>query len=422
MELGSRIKNEFSFIQGNYRILFISWILMDIAWEMPNPNFQYYVEALGGTEVSLGIIGLANFLGMAIVAFPGGYLADKCGRQKLISVMSFGIALSFLFFALAPTWEFILLGTISSSLCLIYQPALFAMVQDSLPPERRGMGSSLIELIHGTFNTPGPIIAGFLLLQFGLIPSMRIIYFIMTAVFLTAAIWRLKLKETLKDKDPIKFHYFITLYTKSVKEGLSIWKKVPRSVFWICIIQATFMFAFSLTNVINAIYARNVLLISQNQWWLTFVPLLLTMVIASIPVGKMVDVIGRRKPMALGSVIFGLSTLCFVFGNFIMVMISMILYGIAFLLLMSSISAILTDYVQEEKRGRVNGFVNFTTYISQGAAMLIGSFLFAEVFPQSPFFFSLALVIPIFLIILFRVDEPKKHLKPQLQIEPTTFK
>jgi len=422
MNLGSRIKNEFSFIQGNYRILFISWILMDIAWEMPNPNFQYYVEALGGTEVSLGIIGLANFLGMAIVAFPGGYLADKCGRQKLISVMSFGIALSFLFFALAPTWEFILLGTIASSLCLIYQPALFAMVQDSLPPERRGMGSSLIELIHGTFNTPGPIIAGFLLLQFGLVPSMRIIYFIMTAFFLTAAIWRLRLKETLKDKDPIKFYYFITLYTKSVREGFSIWKKVPRSVFWVCIIQATFMFAFSLTNVINALYARDVLLISQNQWWLTFVPLLLTMVVASIPVGKMVDVIGRRKPMALGSVIFGLSTLCFVFGNFTMVMISMILYGIAFLLLMSSISAILTDYVQEEKRGRVNGFVNFTTYISQGAAMLIGSFLFAEVFPQSPFFFSLALVIPIFLIILFRVNEPKKHLKPQLQIEPTTFK
>ena len=61
---------------------------MDIAWEMPNPNFQYYVEALGGTEVTLGLIGLANFLGMAIVAFPGGYLADKCGRQKIISIMS----------------------------------------------------------------------------------------------------------------------------------------------------------------------------------------------------------------------------------------------------------------------------------------------------------------------------------------------
>ena len=100
----------------------------------------------------------------------------------------------------------------------------------------------------------------------------------------------------------------------------------------------------------------------------------------------------------------------------------MILFGIALLLVLSSISAILSDYVQEEKRGRVNGFINFTTYISQGAAMLIGSFLFAEAFPQSPFFLSLALVIPIFLIVLLRVAEPEKHLEPQLQIEPTTFK
>ncbi len=389
MELGSRIKKEFSFIQGNYKILFISWIIMDIAWEMPNPNFQYYVEALGGTEVSLGIIGLANFLGMAIVAFPGGYLADKCGRQKIISIMSFGIALSFLFFAFAPSWEFILLGTIVSSLCLIYQPALFAMVQDSLPHNRRGMGSSLIELIHGSFNTPGPIIAGFLLLQFGLIPSMRIIYLIMTTLFLTAAIWRLKLKETMEEKDPIKFHYFITLYAKSVKEGLSIWKKVPRSILWVCIINAITMFGFSLTRVINAIYARDVLLISQNQWWLTFVPLLLTMVIAAIPIGKMVDVIGRKIPMALGSITFAMSTLLFVFGNFTIVMISMILYGISLLLLMTSINALITDYVQKEKRGRVNGFVNFTSYTSQGTAMLMGSFLFSKVFPQSPFFLSL---------------------------------
>jgi MFS family permease len=421
MKLGPRIKTEFSFIQGNYKILFISWILMDIAWEMPNPNFQYYVEALGGTEVSLGIIGLASFLGMAIVAFPGGYLADKHGRQKLISIMSFGIALSFLFFAFAPTWEFILLGTIASSLCLIYQPALFAMVQDSLPPNRRGIGSSLIELIHGSFNTPGPIIAGFLLLQFGLIPSMRIIYLIMTTLFLIAAIWRLRLKETMKDKEPIKLHYFITLYTKSVKEGILIWKKVPRSIFWVCIIQAIIMFGFSLTRVINAIYARDVLLISQNQWWLTFVPLLLTMVIASIPIGKMVDVIGRKIPMVLGSVTFGMSTMLFIFGNFTMVILSMILYGISLLLLMTSINALITDYVQEEKRGRVNGFVNFTSYISQGIAMLIGSFLFAEVSPKSPFFLSLVLVIPIFLIILFRVDEPEKHLNLNF-IEQTEFK
>jgi MFS family permease len=418
----SKIKNEFSFIQGNYKILFISWILMDIAWEMPNPNFQYYVEALGGTEVSLGIIGLANFLGMAIVAFPGGYLADKCGRQKIISVMSFGIALSFLFFAFAPSWEFILLGTITSSLCLIYQPALFAMVQDSLPHNRRGIGSSLIELIHGSFNTPGPIIAGILLLLFGLVNSMRIIYLIMTTLFLIAAIWRLKLKETMKGRDPIKFRYFITLYPKSIKESFAIWKKVPRSMLWVCIIQTIAMFGFALTRVINAIYARDVLLIPQDQWWLTFIPLLLTMVIASIPIGKMIDVIGRKIPLILGSIIFGCSTTIFIFGDFFMVMVSMILFGISFLLLMTSINALIADLVHEENRGRVNGFVNFVSYVSQGLAMLIGSFLFAEVFPQSPFYLSLLLVVPILLIIHFQVVEPKKHLESQLHLEQNVFK
>ncbi|NIP67138.1 MFS transporter, partial [Candidatus Bathyarchaeota archaeon] len=109
---------EFSFITGNYRILVLSWMIMDIAMEMPIPNFQYYVEALGGPPVALGLIGLGNFFAMALVAFPGGYLADKYGRRWLISTMTFAMALSFLFFALAPSWHFVLLGSVVSSLCL----------------------------------------------------------------------------------------------------------------------------------------------------------------------------------------------------------------------------------------------------------------------------------------------------------------
>jgi len=259
------LRREFSFITGNYQILVVSWIIMDLAMEMPQPNFQYYVEALGGTGVALGLIGLANFLAMAAVAFPGGYLADRYGRRWLITTMTFGMALSFLFFAFAPTWHFILLGSIVSSLCLIYQPALFAMVQDSLPPERRGMGSSIIQLIHGTFNTPGPVIAGFLLLQFGLIPSMRIVYVVMTALFLTAAVWRLRLKETMTNGEPLRFSYFISSYPKAVKESFKVWKVVPRSVLWLFAVRTLVMFGMSLTNVINALFARDVLGIPEEQ-------------------------------------------------------------------------------------------------------------------------------------------------------------
>ena len=407
--IGETLKREFSFISGNYRILVISWMIMDLAMEMPVPNFQYYVQALGGTGLALGIIGLANWVCMAIVAFPGGYLADKYGRRWLITTMTFIMALSHLFFALAPTWHFILIGTIVNSLCLIYQPALFAMVQDSLPPERRGMGSSIIQLIHGTFNTPGPIIAGLLLLQFGLVPSMRIIYTIVTILFLIAALWRLKLKETtIVNKEPIRFRYFISAYPQAIKESFKVWKRVPRSAFWLFLIQTLLMFGMTLTNVINALYARDVLKVPEEQWWLVYIPLLITLIIASIPIGKIVDKIGRKIPLTFGLLVFGSATLIFVMGNLPMLMVAMSLFAIGQLLVMSSAMALFTDLVPPENRGKVVGFRNFVSYIFAGLGMLLGNYFYVNFFPQLPFYVTLGLLIPELLIVIFMVHEQEK--------------
>ena len=413
MGIGDVLRREFSFITGNYQILVVSWIIMDLAMEMPVPNFQYYVQALGGTGLALGIIGLANFLAMAAVAFPGGYLADKYGRRWLITTMTFGMALSFLFFALAPTWHFILLGAIVSSLCLIYQPALFAMIQDSLPPDRRGMGSSIIQLIHGTFNTPGPIIAGFLLLQLGLVTSMRVIYLIMTALYLTAAVWRLRLKETMTNGESMHFSYFVSSYPKAIKESFRVWKAVPRSMFWLFIVQTLVMLGMSVTNVINALYARDVLLIPEEQWWFVFIPLLLTIVVVSIPIGKMVDKIGRKTPLILGLFVFGAATLIFVSGNFLTVMISMCLFAIGQLLVMSSVMALATDLVPSANRGKVVGFRNFVGYIVMGFGMLLGNYLYVSFIPQLPFYVTLGLIVTAFLTVLFLVHEPKKRVGMQ---------
>jgi len=414
MGLVSFLKQEFSFITGNYRILVISWMIMDLAMEMPNPNFQYYIrDVLGGPPMALGLIGLAGFLAMAAVAFPGGYLTDKYGRRWLITTMTFVMALSWLFFAFAPTWHFILLGAIVSSLSLIYQPALFAMVQDSLPPERRGMGSSIIMLIHGTFNTPGPIIAGFLLLQFGLEWSMRIIYLLMTTLYLIAAVWRLRLKETMTNREPIRFRYFISSYPKAIKDSFGVWKVVPRSMFWMFVVQIMVMFGMALTQVINALYARDVLLIPEEQWWLVFVPLLLTMVVASIPIGKAVDKFGRKIPLVLGLVVLGVATLLFTSGNLVTVMLSMVLFGVAQLLSMSAAVALSTDLVEPQNRGKVNGFINFIGYIMMGFGMFLGEFLFVEGmkfgFPQLPFYTTLGLILPQLLITLFLIHEPKER-------------
>jgi MFS family permease len=318
------------------------------------------------------------------------------------------MAFSYLFFALAPSWHFILIGTTIQGLCLIYQPALFAMVQDSLPPERRGVGSSLIQMIHGTFNTPGPIIGGILLLQFGLILSMRIIYFFVLALFLIAAIWRLRLKETIKNAEPIRFRYFFSSYPQAIRECcINVWRTVPRSVLWLLSVQIIFMFANAEINVINAIYATYQLGVPEELWWLTFIPLLVTMMVASYPIGKIIDRYGPRIPLLLGPVLFVTSSLLFVQGNFFTILISMCLNGLVFLLVMSSAMTLTAGLVEPENRGKVRGFLSFVGYIFTGLGMLLGNF-FYNMIPQLPFYITIGLALPMIIIIVFRIREAKE--------------
>jgi DHA1 family multidrug resistance protein-like MFS transporter len=414
MGLGSILKNEFSFLGGNYLILVVSWVLMDIGMEMPVPYFQQYVYALGGNSfpMALGILGFVNFFGMAFVAVPGGFLADKFGRRWLITTMTFGIGLSYLFFLFAPFWQvsqpwhLILLGTIIQSLCLIYQPALFALVQDSLPPERRGVGSSIINMIHGTMNTPGTVIGGILVVTLGLVAGMQAVYLIVTVLFIAAAFWRLRLKETMANTEKMRFRYFISHYPQAIKESLKVWKVVPRTVFYLFIVEVITMFTLALINVINAIYARDILNIPQNEWFLTYIPMLLTMIATSYPIGKLIDRVGARMPLLVSPFLMIGSMLLFIDGDILSVTISMALFGLVHMLMMSSGMALSACLVEPNNRGKISGGLNFVGYILTGIGMLLGN-LFYNLGPQLPIYITIAMAIPIMVIIIFRIPEPK---------------
>jgi len=282
------------------------------------------------------------------------------------------------------------------------------MVQDSLPPDRRGVGSSLIEMIHGTFNTPGPAIGGFLVISLGLVAGMQGVYLILMVLFFAAALWRTRLKETIVNTEMIRFRYFISSYPQAIKESFKVWKVVPRSVFWLFLVQIMTMFALALTNVINALYARDVLGIPQDQWFLAYIPMLITLVLVSYPVGKMVDRVGMRLPLALGPIVLIASLLLFINGNLFTVMGSLALTGLVHLLIMSSGTALSACLVEPQNRGKIRGSLNFVGYLLTGIGMLLGNFLYVLT-PQLPFYLTLALTVPMLLVVVFRIPEPRKE-------------
>lgn len=254
-----RLKEEFSFIKGNYLILLISWILMDFAGEIPATYYPDYVVQLGGSAAILGFISFASLLALAAVQFPGGYLADKYGRRWLVSALTFGVAVSYIFYAAAQSWHYILIGAIVQNLCLIYQPALQAMMADSLPPEKRGIGFSISNPIMSVSTTPAPAIALLLITTFGSERGMRAAYTIVTAFFLTAATVRLKLREKMRNVEKLKFKEAFSSYPKALRDGINVWKLIPRSMLLSFISELVMRSSIAMTQTLSLVYAFYVL-------------------------------------------------------------------------------------------------------------------------------------------------------------------
>ena len=408
--LGS-LRQEFSFIKGNYAVLITSWIIVDFASELPATYFGLYVLGLGATETILGVVGLSQFLALASMQFPGGYLADKYGRKWLISTMTFGVALSFILYAIAPSWPVLLVGVVLMAIFnSTYQPALSAMVSDSLPAERRGMGFGIVMLIASASTTPSPAVAGILRARFGLVEGMRIAYGIVVVLFLAAAFLRyFCLKETVVSAQKPRLVEMFSSYPTALKESFAVWKKVPRSLLYLFASFSIAIFGFSATNLFTVVYATRVLHIDEVVWAFIIAVVPVTTIILAIPVGKMVDKFKRKIPLLISMLIFGLAMSLVVYGDLTKIILALILLGAGQVMMNASFGALQTDLTPKEQRGKVNGFTNFANCIIMAGGSLLGGYLYEHVSPQAPFLLAILATLPSFLLALALVKEPEKR-------------
>lgn len=420
-----KLKTEFSFFRGNYLILIVSWILMDFAGELPGTYYPDYVIQLGGSPSILGLITFASLLALASVQFPGGYLADKYGRRWLISTLTFGVALSFIFYAAAPSWHYILVGAVLQNICLLYQPALNAMMADSLPPEKRGIGFSLLNLIMNVSTTPAPIVALILVANFGSELGMRIAYTIVVVFYLSAAIVRLKLKESMKTVEKLSLKDALRSYPRALKDGINVWKIVPRSMLFLFFSELMMRSSFAMIQTLFLVYAFYVLQIggiptpgippqkdpalqlARIKWGYVMTALFICMVISAIPAGKLIDKAGRKIPLIMSQLLTFPAILLFIYGSYPTLFIAMPLTGFSMLLGFSSYQSLFADLVPQGHRGKVTGSMNFFTYIAMAVGGALGGLFYDLFFPQLPFLLVIFLAIPSAALALFFVHEPK---------------
>ena len=404
-----QLSEEFGFIRGNFLIMVLSWLILDFAGEMPSTYYPKYVEALGGTAAIIGLIGAAELVARALVQIPGGYLADKYGRKWLIFTMTFFAGVARVFYVFAPSWEWILVGAIMGGFAGIYQPALNAIIADSVPKEKRGMGFSIIQLIAGASTTPAPLIAGYLYTKMGLVPSVRLSYIIVVIGFLAASALRTRLEETVENPAKIDLSEMLSSYPSSLKESINVWKVVPRGAFVIFLVFIAVNFTSGLFQPVFTLYILDDLGIDYVAFSYIMTTLFVSMIILALPAGKLIDKIGKKKPILAAFVIWGMAVPLLIWGDFYRIIVSMTLVGLLQVLVNGAASALTADLVPREHRGKVNGSRGFFSMIALSLGMFAGGWLYDNVGHQIPFLLQFVLIIPPILIVYFFIEEPKEE-------------
>ncbi|GAJ14054.1 unnamed protein product, partial [marine sediment metagenome] len=134
-----------------------------------------------------------------------------------------------------------------------------------------------------------------------------------------------------------------------------------------------------------------------------------SMILLALPAGKIIDKVGKKKPLMAAFVIWAIAVPLLIWGDFYRLIVSMSLIGLLQVLISGAAMALTADLVPREHRGKVNGSRGFFTMIALSLGMFAGGWLYDNVGHQVPFLLQLVLIIPPFLLVYFFIEEPEKE-------------
>ncbi|MCX6654073.1 MAG: MFS transporter [Candidatus Bathyarchaeota archaeon] len=408
MDIKGRLKEEFSFIKGNYLLLIVTWLIMDITNEIPTSFFELYVIELGGTVFIIGLINFALKIAFATVSFPGGYIADKFGRKGILIFSTLAMGFNFLIFAFAPDWRYIMVAMVTGNLLRISNPALQAITADSIPPKRRGIGYSIQQLTIDLTSTPAPLIAALLFARYEFVNGMRIAYLFVSLSYFIAGILRYRLTETIENPEKIKIKELLKAFPLSYVESIKTLFRIPKTLQYLILGDMILSLAFSLVGSYIIVYATSDLGLSKLEWSIVLTAQALLTLLLIVPIGKLMDVIGGKKIIILFNIFIVTGLALLIYGNFTLLLFVMPLLGISFSGNGAAFQKLTADLTSRGIRGKMSGLVRFFSLLVGAVGSLLGGFIYENTLHVNIFLISIIVILAGTTFFTFFIKEPEK--------------
>lgn len=378
------------------------------------PYWGLYILELGGSKSVLGALATLQAFSTLVLQLPGGVLADRFGRRRIIIAASLFGFIPPLIYRLSTNWTMLVPGIAASSISALAVPARNALIAESLPPENRATGFGAYTMSWYISIVASYPFGGYLMDQMGVVPGVHLglILSFLVMVPIVLIQWRF-ISETLKPTSRIDIN------DEPRHEAiLSQLKDTPIEIWKLIMVAILSSFGFQIFWSFVVVYCTEVLGLSKMQWSIASIVANLIAACFMMPSGFLSDRAKRRPYIILSQALVSFASLGYVLSSgFHGVVFTRFLGGVGEGLggnVMGSVGGpiwqtLVTDVAPTEIRGSIIGLTGTFTGFLCTPAPWVGGLLYEHVSPQTPFLVSFALGMAGCAIFALFVKEPEER-------------
>lgn len=358
-------------LERNVSIASAAVFLLGLGEELWKKFLPKYLEALGASTPIIGLFGTAEDLLDAIYQYPGGWIADHLGRRRAFLIFIAIASGGYLVYYSASSWPLVFTGL---ALAMAWQsmasPAIFAVIGDSLPQERRAMGFTLQSILKRVPIVIAPVIGGAMIASLGIVSGVRAGLLVTLGLAALTFLLVLKVNITIKSSEATSIR--------------GVWRSFHPALKRLLISDVIIRMCEGMTGILTILYVTNVQGLSTARFGTLIAIQMVTSILVYIPAGKIADRIGR-KPFVIATFLsFGLFPMAVIMASSFASLIVAFIVGGLREIGEPARKAMIVDFARADVRARSVGLYYLVRSLSITPAAAIGGILW-KIAPQVPF-------------------------------------
>ena len=358
-------------LERNVSLASAAIFILGLGEELWKRFLPKYLEALGAGTPVIGLFGTAHDFFDAIYQYPGGWLADRVGRRRTFITLITAASAGYLVYLFSPSWPFLFVGL---ALVMMWHsmgsPAIFAVIGDSLPRERRAMGFTVQSILKRVPIVIAPLAGGLLIARLGIIKGIHASLVITLLLAVVTLLLVRKITLTARASE-----------TTSIR---GVWQSFHKVLKRLLVSDVIIRTCEGMTGVLTILYVANVLHYNLAIYGTLVAIQMVTSIVVYIPAGKIADRIGRKPFVIATFVSFALFPLAVIFAStFALLVVAFVIGGLREIGEPSR-KAMIVDFAQEGVRARSVGLYYLVRSLSITPAAAIGGLLW-KIAPEIPF-------------------------------------